>query len=106
MPPTKEEMFSFFKEKLLTIETKKVRANRAFAATELFLYILDHFEVFDVHASTKLADSIYNKCDEILSDESLTTYDELLDVCKVLHTKLSHLLRNRIARSYGTLASV
>ncbi len=105
MPPTKQEMFSFFKEKLLYIQAEQVRANRAFAATELFSYILDHFEAFDAYASTQLADSIYKKCKEILSDVSLHAYDELVVVCETLHTKLSNLLRTRIARSYGALAS-
>ena len=104
IPPSKQEMFSFFREKLLYIEAEQVRANRAFAATELFSYILDHFEVFDEYAQTKLVDSVYKKCNEILLDASLNAYDELLVVCETLHTKLSNLLRTRIARSYGALA--
>lgn len=103
--PSKQEMFVFFNEKLLYIELEQLRENRVRAAFELFSYILDHFDTFDEYASIKLVDSIYKKCNEILSDELLIDYEELLEVCETLQPKLAYVMRIRIARSYGTIAS-
>lgn len=108
MIPSEQEMFSFFREKLSIIKTDQVEENRVFAATDMYSYILDHFETFDEYAPTKLVVVIYKKCDEILSDASLNDYDELIVVCETLKRNLSNLLRTRIVRlwSYGELVKV